>query len=111
MNGEFITWGILGTYAGAVSITAIITQFLKKLPGIRNLDTQLLSYIVALVILEASTIFANGFSWPANAWSHFVRLHFVHHYNPAQVVFTRQPRKNSFPTYSFLPDLQASVLF
>ena len=61
MNGEFITWGILGTYAGAVSITAIITQFLKKLPGVKKLDTQLLSYIVALVILEASTIFSSGF--------------------------------------------------
>ena len=67
MNGASITWGILGTYAGAVSITAIITQFLKKLPGIKKLDTQLLSYIVALVILEASTIFSGGFHWEVAA--------------------------------------------
>ena len=67
MNGEFITWGILGTYAGAVSITAIITQFLKRLPGLKKLDTQLLSYIVALVILEASTIFSSGFHWEVAA--------------------------------------------
>ena len=67
MNGEVITWGILGTYAGAVSITAIITQFLKKLPGVKKLDTQLLSYIVALVILEASTIFSSGFHWEVAA--------------------------------------------
>ena len=67
MNGEFITWGILGTYAGAVSITAIITQFLKKLPFLKKLDTQLLSYIVALVILEASTIFSGGFHWEVAA--------------------------------------------
>lgn len=67
MNGEFITWGILGTYAGAVSITAIITQFLKKIPGLKKLDTQLLSYIVALIILEASTIFSGGFHWEVAA--------------------------------------------
>lgn len=63
MNGEFITWGILGTYAGAVSITAIITQFLKKLPGLRRMDPQLLSYLVALVILEGATVFSGGFHW------------------------------------------------
>ena len=63
MNGEFVTWGILGTYAGAVSITAIITQFLKRLSFMKKVDTQLLSFVIALIILEASTIFASGFSW------------------------------------------------
>lgn len=67
MNGEFVTWGILGTYAGAVSVTAIITQFLKRLPLVKKLDTQLLSYIVALLILEASTIFTGGFRWDVAA--------------------------------------------
>lgn len=67
MNGEFVTWGILGTYAGAVSITAIITQFLKRLSFMKKVDSQLLSYVIALAILEASTIFASGFAWEVAA--------------------------------------------
>ncbi len=67
MNGEFVTWGILGTYAGAVSITAIITQFLKRLSFMKKVDSQLLSYVIALIILEASTIFMRGFSWDVAA--------------------------------------------
>lgn len=63
MSSEFVTWGILGTYAGAVSVTTILTQFFKRIPFIRKMDTQILSYIIALVILELSSVFSTGFSW------------------------------------------------
>ena len=50
---EFFTWELLGTYAGAVLVATLITQFTKdwfKMP------TQLFSYIVAVVVLVASSI-------------------------------------------------------
>ena len=43
---EFVTWTSLGTYAGAVMMVTIITQFLKQTP-LRNINTNLLAYIVS----------------------------------------------------------------
>ncbi len=57
---EFVTWTTLGTYAGAVMMVTIITQFLKQTP-LRNINAQLLSYIVAVLILIGAEAF-NGAS-------------------------------------------------
>ena len=54
---EFVTWTSLGTYAGAVMIT-IITQFLKQTP-LKNINTQLLAYIISVAILIGAEAF-NG---------------------------------------------------
>ena len=35
---EFVTWTSLGTYAGAVMMVTIITQFLKQTP-LKNINT------------------------------------------------------------------------
>lgn len=53
----FFTWGTLATLAGCALATGLITQFLKdaiKIP------TQWLSYILAVVILSAATLFTGG---------------------------------------------------
>ena len=53
----FFTWSTLATLAGASVATGLITQFLKdsiKIP------TQWLSYIIAVVILAAATLFTGG---------------------------------------------------
>ncbi|MBQ2755566.1 MAG: hypothetical protein IJF27_02720 [Oscillospiraceae bacterium] len=63
---EFITWSLLGTYAGAVAVTAMVTQFLKPVSFLKKLDTQLLSFIIALLILETSSLFLYGWN-PENA--------------------------------------------
>lgn len=55
---EFVTWATLGTYAGAVMMVTIITQFLKQTP-LKNINTQLLSYIIAVLILIGAEAF-NG---------------------------------------------------
>ena len=49
------------------AVKAVFDQLDEKLPGLKKLDTQLLSYIVARVILEASTIFSSGFHWEVAA--------------------------------------------
>ena len=59
MNGDFVTWDVFGTYAGAVTMTTIITQFLKKIPGIEKCNAQLLSFIVAVLLLVSTAVF-NG---------------------------------------------------
>ena len=55
---EFVTWATLGTYAGAVMMVTIITQFLKQTP-LKNINTQLLSYIISVLILIGAEAF-NG---------------------------------------------------
>ena len=55
---EFLSWGILGTYSGAVIFTALVVQLIKKEI---NIPTQLVSYLVALLILEGSLVFTG--SW------------------------------------------------
>ena len=57
---DFVTWAGIGSYAGSVTITAIITQFLKQLPGVGKMNSQLLSFIVAVLILEAHAAFIGG---------------------------------------------------
>jgi hypothetical protein len=54
---QFFTWGTLATLAGASLAVGILTQFFKdaiKIP------TQWLSYIFAVIILAAATLFTGG---------------------------------------------------
>lgn len=57
---EFTTWASLGTYAGAVMMTTIITQFLKNLPVVAKLNAQITSYIVAVLLMLGSAFFGGG---------------------------------------------------
>lgn len=56
---EFVTWQTLGTYAGAVMMVTIITQFLKQTP-LRNINTNLLAYIVSALILVGAEAFTGA---------------------------------------------------
>lgn len=54
---DFFTWEMLATLAGCSLATGLLTQFLKnsiKIP------TQWLSYIIAVVLLFAATLFTGG---------------------------------------------------
>ena len=55
---EFLTWASLGTYAGAVMFTAMVTQLFKGVGFISRIPTRLFSYIVAVVVLVLATLFA-----------------------------------------------------
>ena len=56
---EFLTWSSMATFAGAATVTGIVVQFTKELPGISKIKTQYWSYIVACVCLFLSFFFTN----------------------------------------------------
>lgn len=57
---EFFTWTMLVTFAGATTATAILTQFLKD--ALKKIPTQLVSYVIALVVLAVATAATHGAS-------------------------------------------------
>lgn len=57
---EFFTWSMLGTYAGAVLATALITQLLKGIAIFDRLPTRLFSYFVATIVLLLAATFTCG---------------------------------------------------
>jgi hypothetical protein len=48
---EFFEWSTLATYSGSLTMVIVITQFTKGIKFIKNIPTQLWSYIVSLVVL------------------------------------------------------------
>ena len=56
----FFTWETLATIAGATAATAYIVQFLKKFSLFSKLNSQAVSYGVALIILFLATYFTGG---------------------------------------------------
>lgn len=57
---EFINWTTLGGYGGALAMVMILTQFTKGLNFIKNVPTQIWSYILSLVVLIPAHIFTDG---------------------------------------------------
>ena len=54
---EFVTWELLGTYAGAMAMTGVITQLTKGVKWISKIPTQLWSYLISLVIMLCANFF------------------------------------------------------
>lgn len=57
---EFVTWGSLGTYAGCAMMVTLITQFLKQFSFMKNINSQIISYFVAVLILIGSLCFSQS---------------------------------------------------
>lgn len=57
---EFVTWGSLGTYAGCAMMVTLITQFLKQFRFMKNINSQIISYFVAVLILIGSLCFSHS---------------------------------------------------
>ena len=57
---DFTSWQSLGTYTVCVTVTMLITQFVKRPRWMQGVDTQLISWLVALVLLIASAYFTAG---------------------------------------------------
>ncbi|MEL7608948.1 MAG: hypothetical protein AAGU74_05540 [Bacillota bacterium] len=64
MDG-FFTWSMLATYAGATMATGLLTQLLKGI--FANMATQLLSYVLALILLLAAAFFTNALTLESGA--------------------------------------------
>ena len=54
---EFVSWEILGTYAGAMAMVGVITQLTKNIKFISAIPTQLWSYILSLVVMYCAGYF------------------------------------------------------
>lgn len=63
MEQKFFTWASLGTYAGAVFATTMITQMCKNLGPLKRFPTRVFSYLAALAVLLAATFFTAGWRW------------------------------------------------
>ena len=57
---EFFTWAMLGTYAGAVLGTTLITQLFKGVGFIAKIPTRIFSYAVALIVLLLGSYFTGN---------------------------------------------------
>lgn len=57
---EFMAWETLLTFAGCVAGTVLVTEFLKKLIKI---EPQIISAIVALIILFVGHLATGTFAW------------------------------------------------
>ena len=57
---QYFTWNLLGTFAGGVTATALLTQLLKRL--LKKVPTPLISFLVASLILIGVTAFTTGFT-------------------------------------------------
>ena len=60
MMENLFTWDVLGTYAGAVAAVGVITQLIKGVPGIVKIPTQIVSYVIALIVLLCAAGFTVG---------------------------------------------------
>lgn len=58
--GDFISWGTLVTYGGALAMVVILTQFTKGLGFIKKIPTQIWTYILALIVLFPAVYFTGG---------------------------------------------------
>ena len=61
---EFFTWATLGTYAGCVLATSLITQFVKEWSFLKPIPTRLVSYVVALMVLISANAIAGTLDLP-----------------------------------------------
>lgn len=57
----YLTWAEIGTISGCTVATALITQYVKSM--FDKMPTQLLSYIVALILIIGSSVFAGEITW------------------------------------------------
>ncbi len=59
---EFVSWEVLGTYGGAIAMTVAITQMVKGVGVLKKISTQLVGYVVALIVLIGAHSFTDGLS-------------------------------------------------
>jgi len=61
---EFFTWSSLGTYAGAVLLTTLVTQLIKGIGFIARIPTRIVAYVIALIVLLAANAASGTLDWP-----------------------------------------------
>lgn len=62
MDMSFFDWSYLGTFAGALAAVALITELIKGVPMLKNVPTQLVSWVLAFGILILAQLFTGALS-------------------------------------------------
>ena len=57
---EFVTWTTLGTYTGCAMMVTLITQFVKQLKFMEKVNAQIVSYVIASLLLLGSLCFSHS---------------------------------------------------
>jgi len=57
---DFFSWQTLATFAGCTAGTAVIVQFLKNVDFVARLSSQMIAYIVAIILLYVSYYFTGA---------------------------------------------------
>lgn len=57
---EFFNWEMLGTYAGCTAAVGVITQFIKGVGVLNRIPTQIVTYVLALVLMLLASVFTGG---------------------------------------------------
>lgn len=60
---DFITWGILGTYATFVTMVFMVVEFTKELPYIREIRTKYYSAIITFFLMLAVVLHDGSFTY------------------------------------------------
>lgn len=58
---NFTTWAEISTYAGAIAATTILTQFIKNIPYVNKVNTQIISYVIAAALLICAEFVSGTF--------------------------------------------------
>lgn len=58
---EFLTWDVLGTFAGCLGATVVITEFIKKI--FPKIHPQIVSFVISLLILLGVQLVGGAFAW------------------------------------------------
>ena len=59
MDVNFFDWNYLGSFTGALVAVTLLTEMIKALPVVKRIPTQLVSWVLALVVLVLAQLFTD----------------------------------------------------
>ena len=62
MDINFFDWTYLGTFAGALAAVILITELIKEVPGVKRIPTQLVSWVLAYLVIILAQVFTHVLS-------------------------------------------------
>lgn len=60
---EFLDWTIIGTVTGFILAVVLLTEFIKNIPFLKNVPTQLVSFVIAMIVMLAYKTAMSEFVW------------------------------------------------
>ena len=91
---ELVTPQTLGEYATAITLTNMLTQFVKNIPGIKRIPTQIVSVFLAYIVLVVSAYLTGKLSTDFCVLNAFNAVVVSFAANGVYSVNTREPSTN-----------------